>query len=138
MFAGFAGARPVRGMSAWEVAVRDRAGFEAELAGTHTPAEYTKVLDEFRAIYHGDPADMHAAVAVEAVAELLAEQGREFGDQGSLKAAVGQYEFLRKEYPGSAAAASAKGKLAELKGERVGVGVPTHHDDDCDEWGTWG
>ena len=104
LLVGFAGARPVRGVSAWDVAVRDRAGFEAEAAGTHTTAEYTRVLDEFRAIYHGNPADMHAAVAVEAVAELLAEQGREFGDQGSLKAAVGQYEFLRKEYPGSAAA----------------------------------
>ncbi len=123
---GSAGARPVRGMSAWDVAVRDRAGFEAEIAGTHTPAEYTRVLDEFRAIYHANPADMHAAVAVEAVAELLAEQGREFGDAGSLKAAVGQYEFLRKEYPGSAAAFGAKERIAGLKRERVGVGVPNH------------
>jgi N-acetylmuramoyl-L-alanine amidase len=38
---------------------------------------------------------------VNAVAELLAEQGRELHDAKSLKAAVGQYEFLRTQYPAS-------------------------------------
>jgi N-acetylmuramoyl-L-alanine amidase len=58
-------------------------------------------MDAYRAIYHGDPADVHAPAAVNAVAELLAEQGRVLHDAQSLKAAVGQYEFLRKQYPGS-------------------------------------
>ena len=44
---------------------------------------------------------MHAPRAVNAVAELLAEQGRALHDAKSLKAAVGQYEFLRTQYPGS-------------------------------------
>ena len=36
-----------------------------------------------------------------AVAELLAEQGRGSHDTKSLNDAIGQYEFLRKQYPGS-------------------------------------
>ncbi|HEV2620283.1 MAG TPA: N-acetylmuramoyl-L-alanine amidase [Acidobacteriaceae bacterium] len=58
-------------------------------------------MDAYRAIYHANPADVHAASAVNAVAELLAEQGRELRDAKSLEAAVGQYEFLRKQYPAS-------------------------------------
>src|SRR5260370_5312041 len=58
-------------------------------------------MDGFRAVYHEAPGDVHAAVSVNAVAELLAEQGRGLHDAKSLKAAVGQYEFLRTQYPGS-------------------------------------
>ena len=36
-----------------------------------------------------------------AVAELLAEEGRKFHDEKLLKEAITQYEFLRKQYPGS-------------------------------------
>jgi N-acetylmuramoyl-L-alanine amidase len=39
---------------------------------------------------------------VVAVAEVLAEMGRQFSpDEKDLHAAIGQYEFLRREYPGS-------------------------------------
>ncbi len=58
-------------------------------------------MDNFRALYHDSPGDLHAAASVYAVAELLAEQGRTCHDARSLKAAVGQYEFLRTQYPGS-------------------------------------
>jgi N-acetylmuramoyl-L-alanine amidase len=58
-------------------------------------------MDLYRAIYHADPADLHAPAAVSAVAELLAEQGRVLRDAKSSKAAVGQYEFLRAQYPSS-------------------------------------
>ena len=36
-----------------------------------------------------------------AVAELLSEMGRHFNDDKILHAAIGQYKFLRREYPGS-------------------------------------
>ena len=36
-----------------------------------------------------------------AVAELLTEMGRRFDDDKVLHAAIGQYKFLRREYPGS-------------------------------------
>ena len=61
---------------AWQAAVEARTSFEAEPAGEHTKAEYSAVMDDFRAIYHGNPGDSHAARAIEQVAELLAEQGR--------------------------------------------------------------
>jgi N-acetylmuramoyl-L-alanine amidase len=86
----------------WEQAVHAREEFEAQAPGSHTKASYVRVLDGFRAIYHDNPRDLHAAEAVNAVAELLAEQGREFDDALSLRNAVGQYEFLRSQYPASA------------------------------------
>ena len=73
-------------------------------------------MDGFRAIYHANPADAHAAAAVEQVAQLLAEQGRELHDAKSLRDAAGQYEFLAKQYPTSSLAAPALGAEVELLG----------------------
>ncbi len=74
------------GASAWDSAVKAREIFEAKPQGTHTKIDYAHVMDEFRAIYHGDPRDAHAARAVEQVAELLAEEGRELErSQGSAR-----------------------------------------------------
>jgi N-acetylmuramoyl-L-alanine amidase len=64
----------VQRLNPWDAAVKARTVFEAQSA--HTRAEYARVMDRFRAIYHDDPADAHAARAVGQVAELLAEQGR--------------------------------------------------------------
>jgi N-acetylmuramoyl-L-alanine amidase len=64
-------------------------------------------MDAYRAIYHAKPADVHATAAIYAVAELLAEQGRGLHDAKALHAAVGQYEFLRKQYPASSLRAQA-------------------------------
>ncbi|HEX4008213.1 MAG TPA: AMIN domain-containing protein, partial [Acidobacteriaceae bacterium] len=100
--------------SAWETAVVARQVFEAKPPGTHTRAEYSRVMDGFRAIYHGSPSDAHAARAVEQVAELLAEEGREFNEHKSLRDAAGQYEFLAKAYPGGAMAARALGHALDL------------------------
>jgi N-acetylmuramoyl-L-alanine amidase len=88
-------------MSPWEQATRGREVLEAIPEGSRTKADYAKALDGYRAIYHNAPQSKYAAAAVYAVAELLAEQGRDLGDTKSLKAAVGQYEFLRTQYPGS-------------------------------------
>jgi N-acetylmuramoyl-L-alanine amidase len=93
--------RAVAPATAWDQATHARVAFEAQPTGTHTKLAYTRLLDEFRAIYHDNPRDRHAPDAVFAVAELLTEQGRELEDEKSLKAALGQYEFLRTQYPGS-------------------------------------
>ncbi len=103
-------------ISMWERAERARDAFEAEPAGSRTKAEYARVMDAFRAIYHEAPQDMHAAEAVNAVAELLTEQGRGLRDGKALRAAVGQYEFLRTQYPGSSlrvGALLAEGQIEE-------------------------
>ncbi len=102
--------------SAWDSAVKAREIFEAKPQGTHTKIEYAHVMDEFRAIYHGDPGDAHAARAVEQVAELLAEEGRELDDHKALRDAAGQYEFLAKAYPGGTMAPRALGHALELLG----------------------
>jgi N-acetylmuramoyl-L-alanine amidase len=94
-------------LSAWEQAERGRETLEAMPEGTRTKANYTRAMDGFRAVYHDSPRDVHAPDSVNAVAELLAEQGRGLHDAKSLKAAVGQYEFLRTQYPGSSLRVSA-------------------------------
>ena len=77
----------------WDAAVGARAQFEAEPRRTHTREEYARVMNSFRAIYHADPDNAHAAEAVAQVAELLNEQGREFGDKKNVHDAAGQYEY---------------------------------------------
>lgn len=83
----------------WDAAVIARAQFEAEPKRTHTREEYARMMNAFRAIYHADPENKHAAEAVAQVAELLDEQGREFGDKKNIHDAAGQYEYLAKAYP---------------------------------------
>ena len=93
--------KPTAQATPWDQANRARVAFEAQPTGTHTKLGYTHILDTFRAIYHDNPRDRHAPDAVFAVAELLTEQGRELEEEKSLRAAIGQYEFLRSQYPGS-------------------------------------
>jgi N-acetylmuramoyl-L-alanine amidase len=85
----------------WEKAERGLETLDAIPVATRTRVDYTRAMDGFRAVYHGAPGDAHAPDSVNAVAELLADSGRRFHDEKLLKAAVGQYEFLRTQYPGS-------------------------------------
>ncbi len=95
------GQRRVVEVSPWEQATQGREELAAVPEGSRTKADYAKAMDGYRAIYHDAPQSKYAVAAVNAVAELLAEQGRRLQDAKSLKAAVGQYEFLRTQYPGS-------------------------------------
>ncbi len=88
-------------MSPWAKAAQGRDALEGIPVANRTKADYATALDGFRAIYHDSPGSPYAPPAVNAVAELLCEQGRTLHDTKSLKAAVGQYEFLRTQYPGS-------------------------------------
>jgi len=108
--------RRVAEVSRWERAERARDVFEAEPETQRTRLEYARRMDEFRAIYHGTPTDRHAAEAVNAVAELLEEQGRAQRDRKLLQAAVGQYEFLRMQYPGSSLRVRALLAEAQIEG----------------------
>src|ERR1035437_8961162 len=94
-------AKKIVALSPWEQAERGRETLEAIAEGDRTRANYTRAMDLYRAIYHANPADVHAPAAANAVAELLAEQGRSLHDAKSSTAAVGQYEFLRTQYPAS-------------------------------------
>jgi N-acetylmuramoyl-L-alanine amidase len=82
----------------WEQAVELRQQLESSAAGQRTREQYEAVLDAFRLIYHQNPTAAKAPAAVAAVADLLAEKGRVLTDQRALRAAIGQYEFLRQQY----------------------------------------
>src|SRR5437016_1576993 len=66
-----------------------------------TRRDYQLVLMAYRRVYYGAPGCSKADAAALAVADLLAESGRRFNDDHALRSAIGQYEFLRREYPGS-------------------------------------
>ena len=109
-------AAPQRTASAWEQAEQARDALEAAPDSERKRTDYARVLNAYRAIYHGNPADQHAPAAISAVAELLAEQGRTLHEPNTLKAAIQQYEFLRQQYPGSSLrvpALLAEGQIAQ-------------------------
>jgi N-acetylmuramoyl-L-alanine amidase len=85
----------------WEQAIQLRTKLETSPPEQRTRDQYEAVLDAFRLIYHRNPTAAKAPAAVAAVADLLAEKGRVLKDQRSLRAAIGQYEFLREQYPNS-------------------------------------
>ncbi|RRA47895.1 N-acetylmuramoyl-L-alanine amidase [Acidipila sp. EB88] len=78
-----------------------RQQLDATPRASRTSRQYTRALDAFRAVYHADRADPDADASAEAVAELLAEQGRLFNDPGLLHAAVDQLDFLRRDFAAS-------------------------------------
>ena len=90
-----------RTTDSYERAVEMRSALEALPPGERTRERFEPVLGAFRAIYHGDPGSGKAPAAVTAVAELLAEKGRALGDPRVLRSAIGQYEYLRQQYPNS-------------------------------------
>jgi N-acetylmuramoyl-L-alanine amidase len=110
----------IAALTPWEQAERGRDALEAMPEGDRTRADYTWAMDLYRAIYHANPADVHAPAAVNAVAELLAEQGRSLHDAKSSKAAVGQYEFLRTQYPASSLGAQALLAEGQIEEDELG------------------
>jgi N-acetylmuramoyl-L-alanine amidase len=83
--------------------------------------DYQKVADAYRKVYYVSPASSKADASVVAVAEILAEMGRQFspGDK-DLHAAIGQYEFLRREYPGSKYRVEALFTIGQIYKEDLG------------------
>src|SRR5271156_4866061 len=85
----------------FEKAQRMREALEGRPERQRTRRDYERVIEAYRVIYHGEPASPKADASVSAVGDLLAEEGRVFQDEKALHDAIAQYEFLRKEYPGS-------------------------------------
>jgi N-acetylmuramoyl-L-alanine amidase len=98
----------------FEQAERMREALNGRPVKERTQAQFQKVTDAYRRVYYVAPTSNRADASVLAVAELLAEQGRTFDDDKLLKSAIGQYEFLRREYPGSKHRASALFAIAEI------------------------
>jgi N-acetylmuramoyl-L-alanine amidase len=87
--------------SPFEHAQRARQALESRPEDERTKRDYDRVLDLYRTVYHDNPASPRADASIFAVADLLAEEGRLLHDEKSLHDAIGQYEFLRREYPTS-------------------------------------
>ncbi len=85
----------------FETAERMREALNGRPESDRTQREYKKVIDAYRLVYYTAPTSSKADASIVAVAELMAEMGSRFHDAKSSKAAIQQYEFLRREYPGS-------------------------------------
>ncbi len=72
-------------------------------ASERTRRDYQKVISAYREIYYGAPTCTKADPSAAAVARLQLEMGRRFNDARILRLAVTQFQFLRREYPGSSA-----------------------------------
>ncbi len=71
-------------------------------ADQRTHKEFQRVADAYRKVYYVAPMSSKADASVVAVAEIFAEMGRQFQPgEKDLRAAIAEYEFLRREYPGS-------------------------------------
>src|SRR5271155_5175086 len=111
MFAAVTAAAPpaqarTRHSDAWArehfaAAERMREALNGRPPADRTRHDYQRVLNAYRSIYLGAPASTKADPSVVAVAETLVEMGRRFDDDKILNEAVEQYQFLRREYPGS-------------------------------------
>jgi N-acetylmuramoyl-L-alanine amidase len=82
-------------------AERMREALNGRPVAQRTRRDYQRVIDSYRRVYFGAPTSSKADPSVVAVAELQVELGRRFDDNEVFARAVKEYEFLRKEYPGS-------------------------------------
>jgi len=82
-------------------AERMREALNGRPPADRTRRDYQRVLNAYRSVYLGAPNSSKADPSVVAVAETLVEMGRRFDDDKILEQAIGQYKFLRREYPGS-------------------------------------
>jgi N-acetylmuramoyl-L-alanine amidase len=101
-FAGNTAARKQKARDQFEKAEQMREALNGRPEEERTRRDYQRVADAYRKVYYVAPDSSKADASVVAVAELLAEMGRQFqpGDK-DLNAAIQEYEFLRREYPGS-------------------------------------
>jgi N-acetylmuramoyl-L-alanine amidase len=85
----------------FETAERMKEALEGKSESRRTRRDFQQVIDSYRKVYYTAPNSNRADASALAVAELLEEQGRILNEPKSFKDAIGQLEFLRREYPGS-------------------------------------
>jgi N-acetylmuramoyl-L-alanine amidase len=100
--------------SQFATAERLRQGLEARPAQELTRTDYDRVLNAYRRVYFEAPTSTKADPSVVAVAQLLEEKGRHFEDRAILRSAIQEYEFLRRQYPGSKARFGALFRIGEI------------------------
>jgi len=119
--AGSPAGRKQQARTQYETAERMREALNGRPESERTHKDYQKVADAYRKVYYVSPASSKADASVMAVAEILAEMGRQFApDDKDLHAAIGQYEFLRREYPGSKYRTEALFTIGQIYKEDLG------------------
>ncbi len=96
------------------MAQRLHQSLEARPAQQLTRADYERVISAYRLVYFEAPSSTRADPSVVAVAQLKEEMGRRFEDDDILRAAIEQYQFLRRQYPGSKARFGALFRVGEI------------------------
>ena len=87
--------------SQFAAAERMQEALEGRPAESRTRLDYERVINAYRRVYLGAPNSGRADPSVVAATQMTEEMGRRFNDPEALRSAVQQYEFLRREYPGS-------------------------------------
>ena len=85
----------------YEQAERMREALNGRPEKERTRVAYGRAIEAYKKVYRTSPTSSKADASIVAVAELLAEEGRKYLDEKLLKDSIAQYEFLRKQYPGS-------------------------------------
>jgi N-acetylmuramoyl-L-alanine amidase len=106
--------------SQFAAAQRLHQSLEARPAQRLTRADYERVINAYRLVYFEAPSSTRADPSVVAVAQLKEEMGRRFEDDDILRAAIEQYQFLRRQYPGSKARFGALFRIGEIYKEDLG------------------
>ncbi len=87
--------------SQFDAAQQMQEALEGHPLETRTRRDYERVINAYRRIYLEAPSSGRADPSVVAAAQMSEEMGRRFNDPDILRSAIQQYEFLRREYPGS-------------------------------------
>jgi N-acetylmuramoyl-L-alanine amidase len=110
--------KPVE-LTPWQVAEAARQQLLEIPAEQRTREDYSTVMDAYRLIYHGNPADLHAPESIYDVGLLLADEGSTLHDTRMLTASIGQFEFLRTQYPRSSFRIAALLEEAHVAADRM-------------------
>jgi N-acetylmuramoyl-L-alanine amidase len=120
-FSGSPAYRKQQARTQYETAERMREALNGRPPEERSRKAYQKVADAYRRVYYVSPESSKADASVVAVAEILAEMGRQFApDEKDLHAAIAQYAFLRREYPGSKYRAEALFTIGQIYREDLG------------------
>jgi N-acetylmuramoyl-L-alanine amidase len=106
-------------LTPWQIAEAARKQLLEITPEQRTRDDYNTVMDAYRLIYHGNPADLHAPESIYNVGLLLAEEGTTLRDSRMLTASIGQFEFLRTQYPRSSFRIAALLEEAHIAADRM-------------------
>jgi N-acetylmuramoyl-L-alanine amidase len=120
-FAWSAASRKQEAASQFEKAEQMREALNGRPGEERTRRDYQRVADAYRKVYYVAPASSKADASVIAVAEILAAMGRQFEPgEKDLHSAIREYEFLRREYPGSKYRFQALFTIGQIYAEDLG------------------